>query len=65
MTLFFFATDMLIFCPITVVVSLAIRDKVFNAINFGSAQAVFGVRDWGPVQCMEGVDAQDSRLPPG
>jgi hypothetical protein len=49
-TIFFFATDMLIFCPITVVVGLAIRDKAFAAVNLMSAQAVFEVGNWGPVQ---------------
>jgi Protein of unknown function (DUF3435) len=32
-------------------VSLAIRDKAFDAVNLTSAQAVFEVRNWGPVQC--------------
>jgi len=50
-TIFFFATDLLVFCPITVVVGLAIRDKAFDAVNLTSAQAVFEVRNWGPVRC--------------
>jgi hypothetical protein len=45
------AIDLLVFCPVTVVVSLAIRDKEFDAANLTSAQAVFDVRNWGPVQC--------------
>jgi Protein of unknown function (DUF3435) len=63
MTIFFFATDMLIFCPITVVVGLAIRDKAFDAINLTSAQAVFGVRNWGLVQCTPLRWKESMRIP--
>ncbi|KAN0080903.1 hypothetical protein V8E54_004107 [Elaphomyces granulatus] len=48
---FYGAFFFFVFCPITVVVGLAIRNKAFDAVNLMSAQAVFQVRNWGPVQC--------------
>jgi hypothetical protein len=61
---FYGAFFFFVFCPITVVVGLAIRNKAFDAVNLMSAQAVFQVRNWGagPMHAapMEGVDAQGS-----
>ena len=42
---------MLLFCPITVIVGLALRDKAFAAPSLTTAEAVFNVKNWGPVGC--------------
>ena len=42
---------MLILCPITVIVSLALRDKAFDAPSLTSARRVFNVKNLGPVHC--------------
>jgi hypothetical protein len=47
---FFFADEMLLFCPITVIVGLALHDQAFAAPSLISAEAVFNVQNWGPVK---------------
>jgi hypothetical protein len=51
-TIFFFTlTRRLIFCLITVVVSLAVRDNAFDAPSLTSAARVFNAKNRGPVKC--------------
>ncbi|KAK4170950.1 FluG domain-containing protein [Triangularia setosa] len=51
-TIFFFSpTRRLIFCFISVIVSLAVHDSAFAASKFTSVRAVFQVRNRGPIKC--------------
>ncbi|KAK4172699.1 FluG domain-containing protein [Triangularia setosa] len=51
-TIFFFTpTRRLIFCFISVIVSLAVHDSAFAASKFTSARAVFQARNRGPIKC--------------
>jgi len=42
---------MLLFCPVTVIVGLAVRDRAFDAPSLTDARSVFEVKNWGPSQC--------------
>jgi hypothetical protein len=51
-TVFFFTlTRRLIFCLITVIVSLAVHDSAFAAPSLTSVRRVFQVKNRGPVKC--------------
>ncbi|KAK3940940.1 FluG domain-containing protein [Diplogelasinospora grovesii] len=51
-TIFFFTpTRRLIFCLISVIVSLAIADRAFHAPSLTSARRVFETKNLGPVKC--------------
>ncbi|KAK3935373.1 hypothetical protein QBC46DRAFT_453549 [Diplogelasinospora grovesii] len=51
-TIFFFTlTRRLMFCLITVIISIAIDDKAFDAPSLTSVRRVFGVKNTGPVTC--------------
>jgi len=51
-TIFFFTpARRLIFCFITVIVSLAVHDGAFAALKLTSVRAVFEARNKGPVKC--------------
>lgn len=51
-TIFFFtATRRLLFCPILVLVSLALADEAFDAIDLTSPSQIFQIKNKGPVQC--------------
>ncbi|KAK4107064.1 hypothetical protein N656DRAFT_840631 [Canariomyces notabilis] len=51
-TIFFFTpTRRLIFCFITVIVSLAVHDRAFAASKFTSVREVFQYKNRGPVKC--------------
>lgn len=41
----------MIFCFISVIVSLAVHDRAFAASKFSSVRAVFEVKNRGPVKC--------------
>ena len=41
----------MILCPITVIVSQALRDNAFDALSLTSASRVFRVKNLGPVKC--------------
>lgn len=44
-TIFFFTmTRRVIFCPITIIISIALRDKAFSVDLLDSAQRVFGIK---------------------
>jgi hypothetical protein len=50
-TIFFFtATRRLLFCPILVLVSLALADEAFAAIDLTSPSQIFQIKNKGPVQ---------------
>jgi uncharacterized protein DUF3435 len=51
-TIFFFTTTRkLIFCLITIIVSLAVCDGAFQAQSLTSARQVFQTKNLGPVKC--------------
>ncbi|KID97353.1 FluG domain-containing protein, partial [Metarhizium majus ARSEF 297] len=51
-TIFFFTpSKKLIFCPITVILALALHDRAFDAPSLTSASRVFESQVWGPTQC--------------
>ncbi|KAK4108882.1 hypothetical protein N656DRAFT_792137 [Canariomyces notabilis] len=51
-TIFFFTpTRRLIFCFISIIVSLAVHDRAFAASKFSSVRAVFQAKNRGPVKC--------------
>jgi hypothetical protein len=51
-TIFFFSlTRKLIFCFITVIVSLAVHDGAFDAPSLTSVRRVFRMKNRGPVKC--------------
>ncbi|KAK0707074.1 hypothetical protein B0T26DRAFT_729064 [Lasiosphaeria miniovina] len=51
-TIFFFTpARRLIFCFITIIVSLAVHDGAFAALKFTSVRGVFETRNKGPVKC--------------
>ncbi|RFU74046.1 domain containing [Trichoderma arundinaceum] len=51
-TIFFFTTARkVIFCPITIITSLALRDNAFDAPGLNNAQRVLQIRNIGPVSC--------------
>ncbi|KAK3364880.1 hypothetical protein B0T24DRAFT_712198 [Lasiosphaeria ovina] len=48
---FFTLTRKVILCPITIVISQALRDNAFDAPSLVSAARVFRIRNLGPVKC--------------
>lgn len=53
-TIFFFTgTRRLIFCIVTVLISLAISDQAFDASNLTSVADVFRIRNKGPEKCQQ------------
>lgn len=48
---FFTPTRRLIFCFISIIVSLAVHDRAFAAPKFASVRGVFQARNQGPVKC--------------
>ncbi|KAL7786357.1 FluG domain-containing protein [Trichoderma ceciliae] len=51
-TIFFFTmTRRVIFCPVTIMISLALRDKAFHAPGLDSVHQVFRIKNIGPVNC--------------
>lgn len=51
-TIFFFtATRRLLLCPILVLVSLALADGAFDAIDLTSPSQIFQIKNQGPVKC--------------
>jgi hypothetical protein len=53
-TIFFFTpSKKLIFCPITVILALALHDRAFDAPSLTNASRVFESQVWGPTQCTQ------------
>lgn len=50
-TIFFTMTRRVVLCPITIVISQALRDNAFDAPSLTSAARVFQIRNIGPVKC--------------
>jgi hypothetical protein len=51
-TIFFFTpTRRLMFCLVTVIISIAVHDGAFDALNLTTVKSVFGVKNSGPVRC--------------
>lgn len=51
-TIFFFTpTRRLIFCLVTVIISIAVHDGAFDAPSLVNVKSVFGVKNSGPVRC--------------
>jgi hypothetical protein len=51
-TIFFFTpSKKLIFCPITVILALALHDHAFDATSLTDASSVFESQVWGPTEC--------------
>ena len=51
-TIFFFTTTRrLIFCPILIIISLALDDRAFDAPSLTTAERVFRIKNRGPSKC--------------
>ncbi|CRK29684.1 hypothetical protein BN1723_015696 [Verticillium longisporum] len=52
LTIFFFTpTRKLIFCPVSIMIALALHDRAFDAPSLTNAARVLGTKNWGSTKC--------------